>query len=227
VAKIPPIANLQNVSINKMKFSIVLLLMHLTVYSIAQTRFIISDTNHLVYSRSDWEEIDSVVFIFWDEHPSCCDSYEVYFDENLQHLAYKSESIGDSCISYDYWRGGQLKKRTVHLRDNDGIAIWWSDEVYCENGSIIYKGPSLNQPGKKQIINYYCNGNKKIEFYHMGIGAEGKMTRWYENGNLESESFFENNEPIHTWKYYNLNGELIREEFYETGKLSRTVSFCD
>jgi len=97
--------------------------------------------------------------------------------------------------------------------------------VYCENGSIIYKGPSLNQPGKKQIINYYCNGNKRIEFYHMGIGAEGKMTKWYANGNLESESYFESNEPINRWKYYNQNGELIREEIYENGKLTSTKDY--
>ena len=223
--KSPLIANLQNVSTNNMKLSIVLLLMNLSVYSIAQTRFIITDTNHLIYSHSDWEEIDSVVFIFSNGNPSFCDSYEVYFDDNLKHLAYKSESVGDSCITYDYWREGQLKKRTVHLRNQDGVPVWWSNEVYCENGSIIYKGPSLNQPGKKQIINYYCNGNKRIEFYHMGLGAEGKMTKWYANGNLESESYFENNEPINRWKYYNQNGALIREEIYENGKLTSTKDY--
>ena len=218
-------AKLRKVNSTKMKLTTLLLLILLSGFSVAQSRFVVSDTNNLIYSKCEWEEIDSVVFILSNGNPPFCDSYEVYFDDHFQHLAYKSERVGDSCITYNYWRSGQLKKRTVYLQNANDFPVWWSDEIYCKNGATIYKGPSPNQPGKNHIISYYCNGNKKIEYFHEGIGAEGKMTSWHENGNLESELYFENNEPINTWKYYNPNGELIKEEFYENGQLTSTKEY--
>jgi antitoxin component YwqK of YwqJK toxin-antitoxin module len=57
------------------------------------------------------------------------------------------------------------------------------------------------------------------------MGADGKMTWWYANGKLESESYYDNNEPTGEWKYWNEDGVLIKTERYEAGKLVETINY--
>lgn len=189
-----------------------------------QIKFLLNDSN-IEYRTLLPNAPDSIVFIKshieneWKYN--YCGSYEVYFDEQFEQLAYKSVETPDSCITFDYWRNGKIKKITVYkknLEGLEGIAAWWYEETYCENGQLMYKGPSNLQPGKKLCTNYYCNGNKRLEFYLLGIGPDGKMTRWFENGKIQSEFYYKENEPIGEWKYWNEDGMLFKIEIYSNGE---------
>jgi antitoxin component YwqK of YwqJK toxin-antitoxin module len=190
----------------------------------SQIKLHIADSS-VVYSPCyEYPEIDSLVFIQLIGEIAVCDPYFVYYDKNFKQFAYTSETKGDTCYVNHYWRNGNLKRRTTYVQMG-GMPEWWHDEVYCENGRLLFYGPSLNQPGHHHNINYYCNGNKRNEFYHNGFGAEGTMTWWHENGQIQSESFFAFNEPAGTWKYYDLNGKLEKTERYEMGVLTKTETF--
>ena len=190
----------------------------------SQNRFLITDSIHVVFSpMPDQEDLDSVAYIPKEGILPICEANEVYFDAAFSRLAYKTEVIADSCISYDYWRNGILKKKTVHLLNEEKLPVWWSEEMYCENGNLIFKGPSPNQPGKKHYIHYHCNGNKKVEFTQIDDNAEGALTTWYENGNVEAEMFFRNNQPEGEFRYYDENGRLETTEVYQEGNVVRII----
>ena len=215
-----------------MKVILSLLLIVLSFTTIAQTKLVITDTSKVEYSTEyATEGIDSIVSIKSEEYNvnyDFCGFYEVYFDKDLRQLAYKSEAIKDSCITYDYWRNGTLKKKVIYqkkIEGLEGIPVWWYDEIYCSNGQLIFKGPSNMQPGKKLCINYYCNGSKKLEFYLLGVGADGKMTKWYENGKIQSESYYDYDTPIGKWTYWSEDGQLEKTESYDNGKLTETKNY--
>lgn len=190
----------------------------------SQKKLHLSDTSYVTYGPSDDSEyIDSVVFILDGVNLTYCDKYEVYYDHAFKQLAYESYSTGDSCFVKQYWRNGNLKKKTIFIEWEDGIPVWWYEEMYCKNGQIVYKGPTPNQPEKFLSTYYYCNGNKRLEYYHLNLGADGKMTYWYENGQLESEMYFENDIPVGEWKYWNEDGSLKATERYKDGELVETI----
>ena len=191
---------------------------------IAQSKLVISDTIKVKYKTSQWVGIDSTVIINSNEE-GYCKFYEVYFDKNFRTLAYKSVVIGDSCIEYDFWRNGKLKKKTIYLIDEVQSPIWWYDELYCANGSLIFEGPSPNQKGRKHYIHYYCNGNKREEFEVENVGVYGLMRTWYENGNLQSDSYYENSTPIGKWTYYDKNQKVNKVEIYKKGELIETKNY--
>jgi hypothetical protein len=190
-----------------------------------QNRFLITDSIHVFYGpMPDEEDLDSVAYILKDGIFPICEAHEVYFDAAFSRLAYKTEMIADSCISYDYWRNGRLKKKTVHLLMEENTPVWWSEEMYCENGNLKFKGPSPNQHGIKHYVHFYCNGNKKVAFTQIDENAEGAMTSWYENGLVESEMFFKNNLPEGPFRYYNESGKLYLTEVYRDGILIQTLN---
>lgn len=87
---------------------------------------------------------------------------------------------------------------------------------------------------------YYDPGNKKVKevFHHKQMIAimpdpahhgsyidsvyyikSGPYTRYYENGALECSGYFKNEKMDSTWKYYDTNGKLIKQEDYVNGVL--------
>lgn len=204
-----------------MSRSLIVVLVSLGLNLQAQVKLHLSDSM-VVYSPDyDYPELDSQVFVQKASDVTFCDNYQVYFDRELTKLAYESFSKDDTCFVIHYWRDGKLKRKTLHVKVK-GIPIWWYDEMYCKNGQVLFKGPTPNQPGLNHMINYYCNGQKRNEFDHNGYSAEGKMTWWYENGRVQSEQYFEYNEPNGEWKYYDEKGKLERIELYENGVLIKT-----
>lgn len=196
-----------------------LLLLVPTVLS-SQTKLFISNTSKVIYNLClEWEDADTVVFVKRTGNLNFCDHYKVYFDKSLRNLAYSSHSSGDTCTTQDFWRDGGLKKKTVYVKQPAGHPLWWFEEVYCQNGQVVFKGPSPNQPAKNLHTNYYCNGNKKVEFYNVEMGADGKMTRWFESGQVQSETYFDKNGPTGDWKFWSEKGKLIKTERYVEGEL--------
>lgn len=202
-----------------MKKFITIALFLISIQGIAQDTLIIGESERIIQSLDlSYPELDSLILVMDGTNVNYCKPVVVYFDKEKKKIAYRSETFGDSCSTFNYWTNGLLKKRVNYIMI-DGAPVWWSEELYCSNGQLIFKGPSPNQPGRKLYVNYYCNGFKKNEFYHLGLGVDGKMTWWYENGVIESESFYDKNIPIGLWKYYDDSGKLIKTEKYENGEV--------
>ena len=191
-----------------------------------QEKLVIGMSERVIFDgSSEYEAVDSLVFVV-DRGRSCvCDHIEVYFDVEMQHLAYQSFERNDSCTTIDYWRSGAVKKYTTYLKAENDMPLWWYTEYYCSNGQLIFKGPSPNQPQRKHYVNYYCNGNKMNAFDHVGMAADGQMTWWYENGNLMSVFFFEDGRQVGDWTYYHEDGKLQKIERYANGERVETIEY--
>jgi hypothetical protein len=193
-----------------------------------QDSLVIGKSDKVSYLQSEHFELDSIVSVKDSGMPySRCNSYKVYFDDSLTQLAFKSFQSNDSCFYSHYWRNGGLKHLIVYKPQVDYADqyVWWYEEMYCKNGQLLFKGPSPSQPQKKHWITYHCNGNKKIEFDHLGFGPDGKMTMWYENGIMQQEFHFKNSIKVGIWKYWNVNGVLMKEELYENDTLQKAIDF--
>ena len=71
--------------------------------------------------------------------------------------------------------------------------------------------------GVEQI--YYPSGTLKSETTYQKGFIRGLIKTYFENGILQSSGNQSKNRKVNIWKYYNVDGELVREELYRNGKL--------
>ena len=45
----------------------------------------------------------------------------------------------------------------------------------------------------------------------------GQWITWFENGQIESEIYYEEGIPVGTWKYWNPDGTIQKVESYDKG----------
>lgn len=63
--------------------------------------------------------------------------------------------------------------------------------------------------------NWYENGNLYYTSQRMENGVTA-ITWWFSNGNLKRKYYWRGEQPYGTWSTYDLDGNLIREDQYET-----------
>jgi antitoxin component YwqK of YwqJK toxin-antitoxin module len=51
----------------------------------------------------------------------------------------------------------------------------------------------------------------------------GRWAEYYENGKFKSEKFFQRGIKVNTWKYYNKEGILVKEEIYNDNKVVKII----
>jgi antitoxin component YwqK of YwqJK toxin-antitoxin module len=217
-----------------MKVSLVIILLLLGIQSNAQQVTYIGDINAIKYVKNGYNlPIDSIVLDMMSYSDSTC---AVYFEKSMKTIAYKSILRKDTLYKYDYWRNGQLKKRTIGINVSPEGETSYYEEVYCQNGQLIIKDFPSSQK-KQHIFSYYCNGKVRSELdYIFPVGGFGDIKRWYENGNLE---FIEHKDTVSTansvgifvkgtiregvFKYYNMNGLMDSELTYRNDTLIKTI----
>ena len=205
---------------NFITISILFLFGHL---SFSQTKLVIGQSDSVQYAPSLYnEELDSIVNVGYKGQPLFCETFEVFFDSLKTKLAFKSYTKNDTCYTINYWRNGKVKMVNNYTGPSEQPVWtnWYYEELYCNNGQLIRK-TYLNSTEKVTIVNYYCNGNKKNEFSIKGPFADGKHTWWYPNGQIQSESYFKDNNKVGTWKYWDINGNLTKKEIYIEGILQK------
>lgn len=187
----------------------ILLLSTLDYHVFSQENVIIdyNDTLHLgfVQRTEDVNEIDSLYFFSDIDLNKKC--YKVYYD-NTENLLLSQTQYGDTSIVLQYYRNGQLFRKDIAL---NGIELIY-EERWCKNGQLVRKVDYSEE--EMHISNIYCNGNKKNEFILIGIFPEGVFQSWYENGQLKEIGEYKDGDKIGVWKYYDENGNLIKEEKY-------------
>jgi antitoxin component YwqK of YwqJK toxin-antitoxin module len=87
-----------------------------------------------------------------------------------------------------------------------------------KNINTFYKDNKLQsegmlKDGKKEgkWVFYYDNGNKWSEGYFKNGIEQGTRTVYYENGKKRYEGSFRNGDKTGLWKFWDKNGELIKE----------------
>lgn len=146
--------------------------------------------------------------------------WKVFYSINKDNLLLEKYCINDSCYTFQYFFNGNLKRKQVTI---EGFNLVY-EEIWCENGQLIRKVDYTIMP--QHITNYYCNGKKKNEFTLNEYRAIGIHLWWYDNGQIKTEGFF-NNEGNQSgiWKYYDDHGKLLKEEKYDDGKLKDTKDY--
>lgn len=81
---------------------------------------------------------------------------------------------------------------------------------------VVEKGEFIDG----EDITYYHDGSIKQYKLWKNAVPEGRAYVNYENGKPEQESFYSDKHKTGTWKYYNKNGELIREQIFSGRKNS-------
>jgi antitoxin component YwqK of YwqJK toxin-antitoxin module len=200
-----------------------------SLQSYSQQKLVIGKSELVTISITpDEPELAEQVYVQSENGTSFCEAIQVYYDEQKRYIAYESYSRNDSCFVFQYWKDGSLKKFTLHIT-MQGHPVWWYDESYCQNGQLLHRGPSPNQAVPGKTVTYHCNGNKKLEWERIIIKdmwqPDGKMTRWFENGQIESESWYNKGKEMGEWVYYNESGKIIKREWYESGKLSKSENY--
>ena len=73
---------------------------------------------------------------------------------------------------------------------------------------------SDNEPPYDMTDSIICTDN---------VLKNGKWAEYYENGKFKSEKYFQRGIKVNTWKYYNKEGILIKEEIFKNNKLVKVI----
>jgi len=94
---------------------------------------------------------------------------------------------------------------------------------YDELGKLYLK-MSFPKPGEILITRFYSSGEKNTEALMREtkegeVEGHGKFTRFYRSGNIEAVGYFTEGLEDGEWKYYDLDGKIIKTEIYQKGNL--------
>jgi antitoxin component YwqK of YwqJK toxin-antitoxin module len=205
-----------------MKFTLLISLFILFYTELYSQNFTITgDCDSVEYKPYENEDdLDSIIVPYRDGSPVFCEMVKVYFDTSQTKIAFEGFSTGDSYKTINYWRNGKVKSINIHTWDNSKqfyLRVW--NEIYCKNGQLIRKS-NPNNTDDELIINYYCNGQKKNEFYFSNYRIKEKMTWWYENRQKMYEEFYdENQKKSGEWNEWTIDGKLIKTQVYKNDSL--------
>ncbi|HSY76467.1 MAG TPA: hypothetical protein VK890_06410 [Bacteroidia bacterium] len=138
----------------------------------------------------------------------------------------------------EYYHSGKIRQIDVHIKGawklEPNFYAWVYTMRNCENGQLILQD-SVNCHHVRMRTRYYCNGNKDLECTTNGIAFFNLYTKWYENGKIDSTGNFDTlsaeqmkredpGDPKYhnkqgKWSYYNENGKLVKEAWYEDNML--------
>lgn len=140
---------------------------------------------------------------------------------------------GDTAVQIEYYHSGATKRVLKSYKES--AINWMVDHYIAEyyvNGQLKYDPSDVN--GSRQTIkNYYESGKVSREATYVAGALVGPLHEWYENGQLKVKGQYKDpGDPrppytikTGTWSYYAESGKLIKEEFYEEGKLVKTVEY--
>jgi antitoxin component YwqK of YwqJK toxin-antitoxin module len=111
---------------------------------------------------------------------------------------------------------------------NDTASKAFIEVKYYENGNI--SSVDTANLGKRIFADYYPNGQLQMLGYEYNAiwWQVGKWQEWYENGVLKREYFFNEDIPNQkegTWKWWDEQGHLIKEEEYKNGELIKSRDY--
>ncbi len=86
--------------------------------------------------------------------------------------------------------------------------------VRYKNGEVKMVGKYKNGKRKGVWTAWYPDGSRWSETTFEEGKRSGPTTTWYKNGQMRYSGRYENDKPAGTWKYYDREGNLVREKEY-------------
>jgi hypothetical protein len=154
-------------------------------------------------------------------------------------LKFQEDCPNDTCTSVHYYPSGKISGINKHWQDTGDFPNspgWHYKVEYYENGQRQYDPINPRLKGEQPVIEYYESGSKKSKYaIYSYINILGPYSEWHENGQIKitgqyaavgrKVSGISLTDRDGTWSYYNESGKLIKEEFYEEGKLVKTIEY--
>lgn len=161
-----------------------------------------------------------------------CYEYQSWFPDGKLHKTTYCD--GDTTVYMKYYHSGKIEAIDKNYKDStlNWMVLHYQVEYY-ENGQKKSDPNDING-SRKNHRSYYENGQPSREVIWKGDSTLGDCKEWYSNGKLKAKGqyelplFLRNVYPVNkigTWSYYNESGKLIKEEFYEEGKLVKTIEY--
>jgi antitoxin component YwqK of YwqJK toxin-antitoxin module len=175
---------------------------------------------------------------WYEQIPNCgpCWNERVWYSNG--QIKQQSDCTKDTCAYIEYYTSGQIKKKDLNYVDSNAVGYrgmsWHYTSEYYENGQLKFLPGDPNSGKPHPYITYYPSGQKKEECIIHMPSLVGPYTAWYENGNVHVIGQYTIPEPEEVnpktyitgkWSFYSESGKLIKEEFYEEGKLVKTVEY--
>lgn len=141
---------------------------------------------------------------------------------------------GDTALHVEYYRNGQIKQ--VLKSHKDSTSNWMFEHYmaeYYENGQLKHDPTNINGP-RRNFRFYYESGKVSKEIKFQNDSTISHCQEWYQTGGIKAEGQYlleahlMNIGPVKKtgkWSYYNESGKIIKEEFYEEGKLVSTIEY--
>lgn len=131
-----------------------------------------------------------------------------------------------------WWFINNNKKMELTFKNNMQISgLYWlpdgtlyKKEYFGESGNFekreFFEHKKIIKTETKQYpisyLFFYENGEKKIlTSLDINDDLEGVQTEWYENGNLESKTFYLKKKPSGLQEFWNKDGTLKEKEYYD------------
>ncbi len=146
--------------------------------------------------------------------------WDVYYDSTYSNIAMSVRIKNDTCCFINYYKNGKPKRFLVisnySTKRKEEQEKWW-----YENGQLLVAVDYNKFP--RNIVNYYSNGNRKMDFITDDYSFIGLYRDWFQNGNLKSHGKYSDNKKNGIWLYFDEGGELNRIEEYKNGKLIKST----
>lgn len=99
--------------------------------------------------------------------------------------------------------------------------------TYHDNGKVAEKYSENIADGKRvgSYTSFFANGSKEnVRNWDNGV-MDGAQTSWYLNGKIRSETLYAKGQPVGTWNFFDINGQLEYTEAHAGDTRSREFYF--
>ncbi|HDR05054.1 MAG TPA: toxin-antitoxin system YwqK family antitoxin [Candidatus Marinimicrobia bacterium] len=153
------------------------------------------------------------------------------FKEWYQNGKIKKELDVKDGLTREWYSNGQKKSEGQMIGDiRNGTWYFWEKDgtltekiVYDQGVRVGQLTPAISESASEsdeifEVIRYHNNKRVREQGHQKPSGSrQGLWTRFYNNGNKESEGAFENGTMVGEWKFWHENGKLSLHQFYWAG----------
>lgn len=169
-----------------------------------------------------WEFKSEKIELLWTKEG------EILKKANLKNALYNGEFVS-------YFENGTISEKGFY-EDGFRVGKWY---FYYPNGTIYLEIEYKKEPYDPNIFvlnssfgnengiykRYYPDGTLEEEGYYFAGKFHQKRIRYYKNKKIHFISFYSYGKKEGTWKYFDTNQKLIREEIYQDDQLIQIKRF--
>ncbi|MEQ6122824.1 hypothetical protein AAON49_01320 [Pseudotenacibaculum sp. MALMAid0570] len=136
----------------------------------------------------------------------------------------------DSIVNYLDLKGNITKKvkaysvETLVKKEN-----LWEHTKYHRSGKIKEKGQYKFKDKSDPVGTFYkfYNDGKMSNYFSFNENSEleGAYKKWFQTRNTSFEGKYSKGNKIGIWKYYHFNGKIACKQYFNEGKLMKTVFY--